>query len=96
MNHYFFFQAEAGIRDSVASRGIGDVYKMQHPVLSQADTEEWQAQHKSNSQIHSRPLSLSPPCPLYTTDAADDLHCVDLGGRRIIKKKIFLISVKHI
>ncbi len=24
---------------------------------------------------------------LYTSDAADDLHCVDLGGRRIIKKK---------
>ena len=33
-------------------------------------------------------------CLLYTSDAADDLHaaddllCVDLGGRRIIKKKI--------
>src|SRR5659263_633841 len=31
------------------------------------------------------------PCPqrclLYTSDAADDLLCVDLGGRRIIKKK---------
>ena len=24
---------------------------------------------------------------LYTSDAADDLRCVDLGGRRIIKKK---------
>ena len=33
---------------------------------------------------------LSPlvgPCLLYTSDAADDLLCVDLGGRRIIKKK---------
>src|SRR5665213_3839091 len=27
------------------------------------------------------------PCLLYTSDAADDLLCVDLGGRRIIKKK---------
>ena len=27
------------------------------------------------------------PCPLYTSDAADALLCVDLGGRRIIKKK---------
>ena len=27
-------------------------------------------------------------CLLYTSDAADDLLCVDLGGRRIIKKKI--------
>ena len=24
-------------------------------------------------------------CLLYTSDAADDLLCVDLGGRRIIK-----------
>src|SRR5665811_991458 len=27
------------------------------------------------------------PCLLYTSDAADDLTRVDLGGRRIIKKK---------
>ena len=26
-------------------------------------------------------------CLLYTSDAADDLLCVDLGGSRIIKKK---------
>ena len=26
-------------------------------------------------------------CLLYTSDAADELLCVDLGGRRIIKKK---------
>src|SRR5659263_647240 len=30
---------------------------------------------------------LAPTCLLYTSDAADDLLCVDLGGRRIIKKK---------
>ena len=34
------------------------------------------------------PASLSyEPCLLYTSDAADDLPCVDLGGHRIIKKK---------
>mgnify|MGYP002683048396 CR=1 FL=1 len=32
-------------------------------------------------------------CLLYTSDAADDLLCVDLGGRRIIKKK--KTHVKH-
>src|SRR5665213_2647766 len=32
-----------------------------------------------------RPMSSA--CLLYTSDAADDLLCVDLGGRRIIKKK---------
>src|SRR5450756_1312694 len=26
-------------------------------------------------------------CLLYTSDAADDLLCVDLGGRRILKTK---------
>jgi len=30
---------------------------------------------------------MSGNCLLYTSDAADDLLCVDLGGRRIIKKK---------
>ena len=29
----------------------------------------------------------SKTCLLYTSDAADDMQCVDLGGRRIIKKK---------
>ena len=28
-------------------------------------------------------------CLLYTSDAADDMQCVDRGGRRIIKKKNF-------
>src|SRR5450756_2887742 len=31
------------------------------------------------------PSPLFPGCLLYTSDAADDLLCVDLGGRRIIK-----------
>ena len=35
------------------------------------------------------PRSLTRPCLLYTSDAADDMQCVDLGGRRIIKKKFF-------
>ena len=30
---FFFFQAEDGIRDLVRSRGLGDVYKRQRPVL---------------------------------------------------------------
>eukprot|EP00657_Telonema_sp_P-1_P011465 TRINITY_DN6599_c0_g1_i1.p1 TRINITY_DN6599_c0_g1~~TRINITY_DN6599_c0_g1_i1.p1 ORF type:complete len:118 (+),score=15.64 TRINITY_DN6599_c0_g1_i1:117-470(+) len=33
-------------------------------------------------------------CLLYTSDAADDLLCVDLGGRRIIKKKIIYRKIK--
>ena len=30
---------------------------------------------------------MSYTCLLYTSDAADDLLCVDLGGRRIIKNE---------
>ena len=32
-------------------------------------------------------------CLLYTSDAADDLLCADLGGRRTIKKKHTRTSV---
>ncbi|WP_460413896.1 hypothetical protein, partial [Staphylococcus aureus] len=31
-------------------------------------------------------FSCGKSCLLYTSDAADDTPCVDLGGRRIIKK----------
>ena len=40
---------------------------------------------------------LTRGCLLYTSDAADDLLCVDLGGRRIIKKiKRRLHATKYI
>ena len=38
---------------------------------------------KNSKIIDNRNLN----CLLYTSDAADDTPCVDLGGRRIIKKK---------
>ena len=38
--------------------------------------------------VHGDPVAQGQCCLLYTSDAADDLLCVDLGGRRIIKKKI--------
>jgi len=41
-------------------------------------------QRYMNQSVESRQ---SLCCLLYTSDAADDLLCVDLGGRRIIKKK---------
>src|SRR5680860_1458453 len=42
---------------------------------------------KPTSPSNPRDAGTPPPCLLYTSDAADDLLCVDLGGRRIIKKK---------
>eukprot|EP00658_Telonema_sp_P-2_P046155 TRINITY_DN3426_c0_g3_i3.p1 TRINITY_DN3426_c0_g3~~TRINITY_DN3426_c0_g3_i3.p1 ORF type:complete len:233 (-),score=31.59 TRINITY_DN3426_c0_g3_i3:96-794(-) len=38
-------------------------------------------------QVRPRVLAHVPPCLLYTSDAADEEDSVDLGGRRIIKKK---------
>ena len=32
-------------------------------------------------------VGVPQPCLLYTSDAADERSSVDLGGRRIIKKK---------
>src|SRR5450756_1694920 len=37
-----------------------------------------------NGDLRFRPMC---DCLLYTSDAADDLLCVDLGGRCFIKKK---------
>ena len=85
----FFFQAEDGIRDLVRSRGLGDVYKRQAlfkgmwwwwgpPVLTLATIF---------TGLFLMSMSLDKYCLLYTSDAADERSSVDLGGRRIIKKK---------
>ncbi|WDT36903.1 hypothetical protein PVA38_12305 [Streptococcus pneumoniae D39] len=45
--------------------------------------------HQLNHHIDdvTRCTELSIFCLLYTSDAADEARSVDLGGRRIIKKK---------
>ena len=42
----FFFQAEDGIRDSVASRGLGDVYKRQPDNPETDDTYEYHSRER--------------------------------------------------
>ena len=88
----FFFQAEDGIRDLVRSRGLGDVYKRQIPASAPLSAA-------ASTMITGTPLPAIPEisfarknvqvgaCLLYTSDAADERSSVDLGGRRIIKKK---------
>ena len=85
----FFFQAEDGIRDLVRSRGLGDVYKRQVKVIQRnfngytskcAAIKAWQ----TTQVIQGIKYWI---CLLYTSDAADERSSVDLGGRRIIKKK---------
>ena len=85
---FFFFQAEDGIRDLVRSRGLGDVYKRQDYIrlshdLVTIDPEKY-IQLRIDNHEHIRKLRT---CLLYTSDAADERSSVDLGGRRIIKKK---------
>ena len=99
---FFFFQAEDGIRDLVRSRGLGDVYKRQLKMcppccLYQSGLFQiglcpmnsvgkccllsaWQ-------KFLSFCFAEFQICLLYTSDAADERSSVDLGGRRIIKKK---------
>ena len=85
----FFFQAEDGIRDLVRSRGLGDVYKRQKQRVAQEIITQDDYVQKLMRDFGAKivPNSIQIVCLLYTSDAADDLLCVDLGGRRIIKKK---------
>ena len=86
---FFFFQAEDGIRDLVRSRGLGDVYKRQAPGRADLPGCASHARRLDRIFLGPYPGSLLPgyPCLLYTSDAADERSSVDLGGRRIIKKK---------
>ena len=85
----FFFQAEDGIRDLVRSRGLGDVYKRQVVGLDTATYAGKVLCDAFPDRFVASPVlpALLEACLLYTSDAADERSSVDLGGRRIIKKK---------
>ena len=86
---FFIFEAEDGIRVLVRSRGLGDVYKRQ-PLLGAQRRAPAVGQLRDQPGAHAGVvlvLAQPLPCLLYTSDAADERSSVDLGGRRIIKKK---------
>ena len=85
----FFFQAEDGIRDLVRSRGLGDVYKRQPSLGSSASTSSRSRKRlgRGSDEVGVSSMLGCELCLLYTSDAADERSSVDLGGRRIIKKK---------
>ena len=89
---FFFVQAEDGIRDLVRSRGLGDVYKRQRlhseegRVVRRGELE-FQLSLRVDRGLRRSHEQRSEGCLLYTSDAADERSSVDLGGRRIIKKK---------
>ena len=86
---FFFVQEEDGIRDLVRSRGLGDVYKRQ--LRHRPGCCRYAVQHRGIKVglVLEMPVDRAPrhTCLLYTSDAADERSSVDLGGRRIIKKK---------
>ena len=85
----FFLQAEDGIRVLVRSRGLGDVYKRQaiFDVGLNFENRTLREPPPSTAQKFTASNALFSYCLLYTSDAADERSSVDLGGRRIIKKK---------
>ena len=85
----FCFQAEDGIRDLVRSRGLGDVYKRQaHHRNAGGPSGPRGAASAAFARADLRAVrNRRTSCLLYTSDAADERSSVDLGGRRIIKKK---------
>ena len=93
----FFFQAEDGIRDLVRSRGLGDVYKRQRDEITRripsscVSCSSWRFLGLGARER----LRWVCACLLYTSDAADERSSVDLGGRRIIKKKKKLDVVRR-
>ena len=89
MESTFFFQAEDGIRDLVRSRGLGDVYKRQVMLFTCSTYESHGIQPYPvyAMRLPSPQTARCGSCLLYTSDAADERSSVDLGGRRIIKKK---------
>ena len=89
MRFVFFFQAEDGIRDLVRSRGLGDVYKRQvNPeFIIDARRDPTFATVLARADLCVPDGAGVLCCLLYTSDAADERSSVDLGGRRIIKKK---------
>ena len=86
---FFLFQAEDGIRDLVRSRGLGDVYKRQFHHSGQLKLRRLHYRQPQTPYGVNRYRRLYPQytCLLYTSDAADERSSVDLGGRRILKKK---------
>ena len=95
----FFCQAEDGIRDLVRSRGLGDVYKRQilHTRMKTQGSEKNNANNHPLFSKNGIAIVHNGICLLYTSDAADERSSVDLGGRRIIKKKtrIALSSIRY-
>src|SRR5450756_3098249 len=78
------FRLRRASRASPIANSISTAWHaMWRPSIAPASISWWTATQDSTMTSPDGPGC----CLLYTSDAADDLLCVDLGGRRIIKKK---------
>ena len=72
------------------SRAIDDVMDYAYSTVEEMlilEVEPNDFLRRMVSLLNDAATEIHLACLLYTSDAADDLLCVDLGGRRIIKKK---------
>ena len=92
VNHYgiFFFFKQKTAYEMLRSL-VGSEMCIRDRVRTPAGSARIPARRSATAPKRTRlncPMGpRSRTCLLYTSDAADDLLCVDLGGRRIIKKK---------
>ena len=86
---FFFFKQKTAYEILVRSRGLGDVYKRQGNLLYYAGVSlpVCESCQVFVVVVFWDGVPLVIVCLLYTSDAADERSSVDLGGRRIIKKK---------
>src|SRR5678815_231787 len=72
-------------KSASSSRGSAAAAPAMAREFSESSVETAATEHVSATPAHAEAHSYS--CLLYTSDAADERSSVDLGGRRIIKKK---------
>ena len=75
--HYILFHPRTTLVDPEPREQVG-------PIL--VGTTFLQARHLKDVRFgsHGQCINHGTICLLYTSDAADDLLCVDIGGRRIL------------
>src|SRR5665213_3759509 len=73
------FQPSGSMSDMVS---VFSIHGFQMTVLSEPDFSTTMRRFHAGSCTMQGPLVLTYTCLLYTSDAGDDLLCVDLGGRR--------------
>src|SRR5450756_2518658 len=87
---YFAPNTDAGFFDAISEAAHATPTPTAISISWGQSEDAWTEQARTafdQALADAAALGVTVTCLLYTSDAADDLLCVDLGGRRIIKKK---------